>query len=86
MQPWQPENKTTVQMDGLGKYWPPADSPLASILADMLRSALAWEQTNEKPNQTVGASFQKGLTSADVGHTIDSYETVSGGESNDGRN
>jgi len=83
MQPGQPENKTTVQIGGLGKCWPSADSPLASILADMVRSALAWEKTNGKPNHPAGASFQDGLTSADVGHTLDSYENVSGGEPND---
>ncbi len=85
MQPGQPENKTTVQIGGLGKCWPSADSPLASILADMVRSALAWEKTNGSPNQS-DTSFQKGLTSVDVRHKLDSYETVSGGEPNGDRN
>ena len=76
------QNVSTLQMDGLEKCKPPADSPFASILADMVRSALAWENTNGSPNQSVN-SFQHRLTSVDIRHKLDNYEIVSGGAQDD---
>jgi hypothetical protein len=86
MQSAQPENKTGIRMDGVEKCGLPEGSQLTSILADMLRSALAWEKTNGKPGQAAGANVPKGLTYKGDGHTLDSHETVAGGEPNDDRN
>ena len=64
MQFGQIEEKASVRADDqpaeckLAEY-----SPLASILAEMLRSALAWEAERGEPPHNSESDLEKGLTS-----------------------
>lgn len=53
---------------------------LAVILADMLRSALAWEQEHGQPSQSM---TKNGLTGLAKPYTLQSPDIITAGEKHD---
>lgn len=56
---------------------------LADILADMLRSALAWEKDHGPPSPPHGANTEGGLTVCPSAYTLASQDGSPGGAQND---
>ena len=76
MQSWEIERKTAARVDGLAKR---ENSPLTSVLAEMLHCALTWEVEQGGPPQNVASYLGNGLTAIGRANTL-LLKTDSGGE------